>query len=204
MEKSNLNIEQTLKEVKEGIVNNTMTKEQAELLIKKCDILIKKNKKNLEMQAQIANKEECKEDKKEVKFQYWEDELVDTLMFRDEREGGEVRQTISSWFATKVEEIEEGVYFTESDTCPTALYYFDEDDSLVGMALLHEGEYSAESVEEELDEYFKRKHDRWFDRRSGFTVKVHKTGRGTWLVQELEEGCCRYAADIRKYEKKLK
>ena len=40
-------IEETLNEIKESINTMGMTKEQAEDMIKKCDILIKKNKKNI-------------------------------------------------------------------------------------------------------------------------------------------------------------
>ena len=92
------NIEQTLNEVKEGIMNNTMTKEQAELLIKKCDILIKKNKKNNEMAQNAVEKEttepkeSSREDNSEEEcYAPFNEELIDTLFVREEREGCGVR-----------------------------------------------------------------------------------------------------------------
>ena len=204
----NLNIEQTLNEVKEGIVNQTMTKEQAELLIKKCDILIKKNKRNHEM-AQNAVEKETAEPKEilqeanagEKCYVSVNEELIDTLFIREEREGDGVRGTVESWFGIDLEEWEDGVYVQGS--CGKNIYFFDENDMLVGVSEFHNWTGSCEKVEKNLDELYQSRDGYWYDRRTDCKIKICQTRKGLWLVLDYVDDYDRYRGAIRDFENSL-
>lgn len=207
MDNTNLNIEQTLNEVKEGIMNNTMTKEQAELLIKKCDILIKKNKRNHEMtQSQSAEKQSVevqKEEKKEA-GNYGtpvNEMLVDTLVIREEREGDGVRGTVENWFGINLEEWEDGVYV--QNECGQIIYFFGGNDILVGMSIFY-GNADVEDMEARLDEAYEAKDGYWYDRRTDCDIRICQTRKGLWLLLDwTTNDYDRYRNAIRDFENSL-
>lgn len=207
MDNTNLNIEQTLNEVKEGIMNNTMTKEQAELLIKKCDILIKKNKRNHEMtQSQSAEKQSVevqKEEKKEA-GNYGtpvNEMLVDTLVIREEREGDGVRGTVENWFGINLEEWEDGVYV--QNECGQIIYFFGGNDILVGMSMFY-GNADVEDMEARLDEAYEAKDGYWYDRRTDCDIRICQTRKGLWLLLDwTTNDYDRYRNAIRDFENSL-
>lgn len=209
MENNNLNIEQTLNEVKEGIINNTMTKEQAELLIKKCDILIKKNKRNQEMAQNNAvekvttgPKESSQEDNAEEEcYAPFNEELIDTLFVREEREGCGVRYTVECWFSVDLKEWEDGVYM-QSDF-GEYIYFFDEKDMLVGVAEFRNWTGNCEKLEENLDKLYQARDGYWYDRRTDCKIKICQTRRGTWFVVASVDDYDRYRNAIRDFENSL-
>ena len=203
-----LNIEQTLNEVKEGIMNNTMTKEQAELLIKKCDILIKKNKKNQEMAQNAVEKEttkpkECSQEAnvEEECYAPFNEELIDTLFIREEREGGGVRYTVECWFSIDLKEWEDGVYV--QDDCGENIYFFDGNDMLVGVAEFRAWTGSCEEIEENLDKLYQVRDGYWYDRRTGSKIRICQTRKGIWLVVAYVDDYDRYRNAIRDFENSL-
>lgn len=208
MENANLNIEQTLNKVKEGIMNNTMTKEQAELLIKKCDILIKKNKRNHDMTQNAVEKEmpEPKEITQKAnveneRYVSFNEELIDTLFIREEREGNGVRSTVENWFGIGLEEWDEGVY-VQNDNGEN-IYFFDGKDMLVGVAEFHNWTGSCEKVEKNLDELYQSLDGYWYDRRTDSKIKICQTRKGLWLVLYYVDDYDRYRAAIRDFENGL-
>lgn len=195
----NKTIEETLNDVKNGIINNDITKEQAEMMIKKCDILIKKNKKNLDRMEKI-NDVQCQRvdetiSQLEVVEHYWEEEIIEKMVMEDDREGVCVRDTIKDWFACDLIESDDNVYFQKRDDIPECIYFFDkEEDLLRGMAVRYD---NLAQVIKELDEIYKRVGDRqmWHDRRTDMDVTVF----GNWLIHEFEPGYCKYAEVIKRF-----
>ena len=204
----NLNIEQTLNEVKEGIMNNTMTKEQAELLIKKCDILIKKNKRNQEMAQNAVEKEmpepneiTQKANVENERYVSFNEELIDTLFIREEREGNGVRSTVENWFGIALEELEDGVY--AQDDYGENIYFFDEKDMLVGVAEFHNWTGTCEKVEKNLDELYHTCDGYWYDRRINCKIRICQTRKGIWFVVACVDDYDRYRNAIRDFENGL-
>lgn len=198
----NKTIEETLNEVKNGIMNAGITKEQAEMMIKKCDILIKKNKKNLDRMEKMndTNRDSLKEqDSEKQNIQkaehYWEEEILDRMVMEDDREGVCVRHTIKDWFACNLMESDDNVYIQKGNDIPECIYFFDEEEDLLrGMAVRYD---NLTQVIKELDEIYKRVGDRqmWHDRRLEMDVTVY----GNWLIHEFEPGYCKYAEVIKRF-----
>lgn len=203
----NKTIEETLNEVKNNIINGTITKEQSEMMIKKCDILIKKNKKNLDrmekmnalkdVQSVELSKEKDIEtpDIQEVAESYWEEEILDKMVMCDDRIGDDVRITITEWFACRLEEFDDNVYIQKENDLPECIYFFDEEDLLRGMAVRYN---NMTQVVKDLDNNYERIGSRqmWYDKRLDMDVTIC----GNWLVHEFEHGYCKYAEVIKKLE----
>lgn len=198
-----MTIEEKLVEVKNGLANGTMPKEQVELLIRKCDILIKKNKKIVEKyeKLQSANTTIVNEEQEVISCGYWEEELFDTLVFRDECDGFSVRKTISGWFAVDLEEYDDGIYFLDEDRGPEMICFFsEEDDTLECLAVRYEGRTDA--VKQDLAECYQQNETHWYDRRSGFELKIYNEEKdGFWLIHRLP-GFRDYAVAIADFEKR--
>lgn len=196
----NQNVEKTLNEVKNGLANGAITKEQAEMMIKKCDILIKKNKKNLDRmekmnEAQIKQVDAANVER-EVKENYWEEELLDRLVMVDERVGYDVRITISEWFGCDLHEIDDNVYNQEGNTDHKCIYFFDEKEDILRCVAVRYNDISQ--AVKDLDKSYERVGNRsmWYDRRLEMDVILH----GSWLIHEFEPGYCKYAEVIEKLE----
>lgn len=194
----NQNVEETLNEVKNGLANGTITKEQAEMMIKKCDILIKKNKKNLDRMEKMnelqIHQVDTTDVKREVKENYWEEELLDRLVMVDDRVGTDVRITITDWFACRLQEFDDNVYIHEGKDFPECIYFFDEEDDLLrGMAVRYN---DISQAVKDLDKICERvgSRDMWYDRRLEMDVILY----GNWLIHEFEPGYCKYAEVIKK------
>lgn len=195
----NQTIEETLNGVKNGIMNNGITKEQAEMMIKKCDILIKKNKKNLDRMEKMNDVQNQRVDEattqQKVEEHYWEEEILDRMVMEDDRIGDYVRTTISDWFACNLIESDDNVYIQKRNDLPECIYFFDEEEDLLrGMAVRYD---NLTQVIKELDENYKRVGDRqmWHDRRLEMDVTVY----GNWLIHEFEPGYCKYAEVIKRF-----
>lgn len=185
-----------------------MTKEQAELLIKKCDILIKKNKRNQEMSQNAVEKEttEPKESSQEINvedecYAPFNEELIDTLFIREEREGSGVRYTVECWFSIDLKEWEDGVY--AQDDCGENIYFFDEKDMLVGVAEYCNWTGSCEKIEEKLDKLYQVRDGYWYDRRTECKIRICQTRKGIWFVVACVDDYDRYRNAIRDFENSL-
>lgn len=196
-------VEEKLVEVKNGLANGNMTKEQVELMIRKCDILIKKNKKIVDRyeKVQSANATIVNEEQEVILCGYWEEELFDTLVFRDECDGSSVRNTISEWFGVDLEKYDDGIYFLDEDKGPEMVCFFsEEDDTLECLAVRYEGR--ADAVKQDFVECYQQKKTHWYDRRSGFELKIYNEEKdGFWLLHRLP-GFRDYAVAIADFEKR--
>lgn len=205
-------IEETLNEIKESINTMGMTKEQAEDMIKKCDILIKKNKKNIDKLSKLLENNECNEVNNEIKvenridkeeedgFGIWE-ELIDTIVIRDQFESSSALCTIGEWFGEDEQVIDDNVYYFESRDF--IVFADDESKDLSGIATMSgKFKYNCDKLKEILSNYYEFRTTYWYDRRTGLEIRIYEHYHTAWLIYEKKAGSCAYSKAISKIKDK--
>lgn len=205
-------IEESLNEVKNGIISNEISKEQADKMIAKIDHLIKKNKRNLELMEKLMEKESVKietmsETKitKEKKKQFYEQVIIDECFGIPVYSIDEIESMYGASFDYQGDDV---YYFDEEgeDGRRWILFNDDNENRVKALAVRYKSADIVAMEEELSDIYAKHDEGYWYDKYSSIKTWIYYCNSNVfWLVHEKEEllQVC-YEDEIIKFEGMIK